>query len=225
MVAATVLFTTASTAHAASDRVIARWDMNEWSGSRVMRDSSGHGLNGRIGGEVSTGVSGSGATGYRFGRLEPDTPPAHPGHLVTVADNDYLDPGTRDFAITVRLRTTYQFGNIIQKGQATVPGGNFKLQIPNGIVQCSFRGASRFLLVQSSRRLNDGRWHTVRCSRSRSSVALTVDGRTVARGRGWTGRISNSWPLTIGGKSSCNQVEVGCDYYAGDLDWVEINTR
>jgi hypothetical protein len=220
-----MLLATAPSASAASDRLIARWDMNEWSGSRIMRDSSGHDLHGRIGAEVKTGVSGSGAKAYRFGRLQPDTPPAHPGHLVTVEDDSRLDPGIRDFAITVRLRTTYQFGNIIQKGQATVPGGNYKIQIPNGIVQCSFRGQNRFLLVQTSQRLNDGRWHTVRCSRSSSSVALTVDGRTVARARGWTGRIANSWPLTIGGKTSCNQVEVGCDYYAGDIDWIEVNTR
>jgi len=225
MAAVTVLVSTASTARAASARLIARWDMNEWSGSRIMRDSSGHGLNGRIGGEVGTGVSGNGSRGYRFGRLEPDTPPARPGHLVTVRDNTDLDPGTRDFVVTVRFRTTYQFGNIIQKGQATVPGGNYKMQIPNGVVQCFFRGASRLMRVQTPRRLNDGRWHTVRCSRSRSSVALSVDGRTVARSKGWTGKIANSWPVTIGGKTACDQIDVGCDYYAGDIDWIQLNTR
>ncbi|MEU8229070.1 laminin G domain-containing protein [Actinoplanes sp. NPDC048967] len=221
----TVLLATAATADASSDRPVAIWEMNEHSGARTMTDSSGRGLHGRIGGEVRIDTRVNGATGYRFDRLEPDSPPTHPGHLVTVRDSDALDPGTRDFAVTVRLRTTHKFGNIIQKGQATVSGGNFKLQIPSGIVECLFRGSSRSLAVSSPRRLNDGRWHTVRCARTGDGVTLVVDGATVARSAGWTGRIANSWPVSIGGKTDCDQIDVGCDYYAGDLDYVEIDAR
>jgi hypothetical protein len=219
----TVLMATAATAGASSDRPVAVWEMNERAGARSMMDSGGRGLHGRIGGEVHTGTYAGGATGYRFDRLEPDSPPTHPGHLVTVRDADILDPGTRDYAVTVRLRTTHKFGNLIQKGQATVAGGNFKLQIPSGIVQCLFRGSSRSILVSSPRRLNDGRWHTVRCRRTGDGVTLAVDGSTVARRSGWTGRIANSWPVSIGGKTDCDQIDVGCDYYAGDLDYVEID--
>lgn len=206
-----------------SSDLVARWDMNESRGSRSMKDASGHGLNGLIGREVSAGVRVDGATGYRFSRLQPDDPPAHPQHLAVVADRGPLDPGDRDFAVTVRLRTTYRFGNVIQKGQATVAGGSFKLQIPSGILQCMFRGSGGTLLVQSPRPLNDGRWHTVRCDRTEAGLSLAVDGSTVARRSGWTGWISNSWPLTIGGKTDCNQIDVGCDYYAGDLDYVSID--
>ncbi len=221
----TVLSATAATAGASSDRPVAIWEMDERSGARTMTDSSGRGLHGRIGSEVRTGTRASGATGYRFDRLEPDSPPTRPGHLVTVRDADALDPGTRDFAVTVRLRTTHKFGNIIQKGQATVSGGNFKLQIPSGIVECLFRGSSRSLAVSSPKRLNDGRWHTVRCTRTGSGVTLFVDGAKVAHTSGWTGRIANSWPLSIGGKTDCDQIDVGCDYYAGDLDHIEIEAR
>jgi hypothetical protein len=28
--------------------------------------------------------------------------------------------------------------------------------------------------------------------------------------------------VTIGGKLDCDQIDVGCDYYAGDLDWIKI---
>ena len=69
---------------------------------------------------------------------------------MTVPDSSALDPGTRDYAVTVRLRTTYQFGNILQKGQSAASGGNFKLQIPNGIVECLFRGSNGSHPVQSS---------------------------------------------------------------------------
>jgi hypothetical protein len=125
--------------------------------------------------------------------------------------------------VTIRLRTRYQFGNIVQKGQATVEGGNFKLQIPNGIVQCLFRGSNGSIIVSSRSRLNDGSWHTVRCDRTDAGLALTVDGAVEARRSGRTGYIDNSWPLSIGGKTSCDQVDVGCDYYAGDLDYVELD--
>lgn len=206
----------------AADYPVAIWPMDEPAGSRIMHDSSGHGLSGRIGDEVGTGAHYSGALGYRFGRLEPDTPPTHPHHVVIVPSSRLLDPGTGDFAITMRLRTVYQFGNIIQKGQATVPGGSWKLQIPNGHVQCWFRGSEGQVLVTAPQQINDGRWHIIRCERTSERVSLAIDGRTAAGKYGATGRISNNWPLSIGGKTECDQRRVGCDYFAGDLDYVAI---
>jgi hypothetical protein len=219
---ATLLAGAAGTARAAAEDPVAIWDLNEPAGSGTMYDSSGHGLDGRIGDEVGTGSSYAGALGYRFDRLDPDTPPTHPQHLVTVPSSDWLDPGDGDFAVTLRLRTTYQFGNIVQKGQATVPGGSWKLQIPNGHVQCWFRGADGSLLVTAPNQINDGDWHVVRCERTDDGVSLNIDGSTVAEKYGATGRIANSWPLSIGGKTECDQRTVGCDYYAGDLDYVAI---
>jgi hypothetical protein len=215
--------TTASVAHALTSRPVAIWAMNESSGSRVMLDVSGHGLTGSVGREVLTRTTLAGATGYRFPWLEPDTPPTHPEHLVTVADSPSLDPGTRDYAVTVRFLTTYRFGNIVQKGQSTVAGGSFKVQVPNGVAQCFFRGSAGQLGVSSGRALNDGRWHTVRCERTATRVTMTVDGVVAARRSGATGTISNSWPLTIGGKPRCDQVTVTCDYYPGYVDYVEID--
>jgi hypothetical protein len=225
LTAATLVITTATRAGAAVDHPVGIWSMNEPSGARVLLDSSGHGLAGTVGAEVSTGVVVDGATAYRFSRLQPDTPPPHPRHLVTVPDNAALDPGNRDYAVTVRIRTTYRFGNIIQKGQWTVPGGSFKFQIPNGIVQCYFRGSAGAHMVASDRPLNDGAWHTVRCERTLTQVTMTVDGTLVARRAGRTGTIANTWPLAIGGKTACDQIRVTCDYFAGDIDRVEIDVR
>jgi len=210
-------------ARADSGHTVALWEMDEPAGSQVMHDSSGNGLNGMIGREVGTATQVDGYRGYRFGRLEPDTPPTHPRHLVVVPDDGDLDPGTRDFAVTVRLRTIEQFGNIIQKGQATVPGGSYKLQIPSGKVQCWFRGSAGAVLVTAPRPINDGRWHTVRCTRLADGVTLEIDGSWVAGRWGRTGSISNAWPVSIGGKTSCDQITVGCDYFAGDLDYAEID--
>ncbi|MEV6342576.1 laminin G domain-containing protein [Actinoplanes sp. NPDC051851] len=201
---------------------IAYWDMNEPPGATQMLDVSGHGLDGRIGPEVGTGVTNGMDVGYRFTRLQPDTPPTHPDHLVVVPDHPALNPGDRDFSVTLRLRTTNHFGNIIQKGQATVAGGNFKLQIPNGRVECVFRGDRGTIETVAPYSINDGDWHVVTCVRVRTGVALAIDGQRVAGKKGWTGYIANHWPLSIGGKSQCDQKVVGCDYYAGDLDYVTI---
>lgn len=223
LAASTVLVGAGGRAEAATGRVVAVWEMNEPAGSPVMVDSGGAGLNGTIGDEVGTAAQIGDGFGYHFSRLAPDTPPTHPRHVVTVQDNADLDPGTRDYRVSLRLRTTDQFGNIIQKGQATVGGGSFKLQIPSGHVQCWFRGSAGSVLVTAPNPINDGAWHVVTCERYADSVVLEIDGAQVAGRHGWTGSIANSWPLSIGGKTTCNQVDVGCDYFAGDIDWVEID--
>jgi hypothetical protein len=225
LVTSTIMVAATATADAATAPPIAHWAMNEGRGAAVMADSGGRGLHGSIGREVRTGTTVGGSTGYRFDRLEPDRPPTHPGHLVTVRDNSALDPGSRDYVVTLRLRTTNHFGNIIQKGQATTEGGNFKLQIPSGRVECLFRGARGTLMVVARRIINDGAWHTVQCERTSAGVTLRIDGRVESRAQGWTGPIANSWPVAIGGKTSCDQVDVGCDYYAGDIDRVQIDAR
>ena len=125
--------------------------------------------------------------------------------------------------MTVRLRTVNHFGNVVQKGQATVSGGSYKLQIPSGRVQCWFRGSAGAVLVTAPRPINDGRWHTVRCARTADGVTLSIDGSWVAGRWGRTGLIRNSWPLSIGGKTDCDQIDVGCDYFAGDIDYLEID--
>ncbi|GAA0487726.1 hypothetical protein Ade02nite_11910 [Paractinoplanes deccanensis] len=209
-------------ARASAGHEIAFWGMNERAGSSTMRDGSGHGFNGRIGRDIGVGMRTDSSYGYRFERLEPDTPPTRPGHLALVPDDGELDPGTRDYAITVRLRTREHFGNIIQKGQATVRGGSYKIQIPNGRVQCWFRGSATALLVTAPRAINDGSWHTIRCERTDEGVSLAIDGRTVAGRYGRTGAIANEWPIAIGGKTDCDQVDVGCDYFAGDIDYIAL---
>jgi hypothetical protein len=219
---AAVLSGTCGTARAAAEYPVAIWAMDESAGTRIMHDSSGNRLNGQIGDEVGVDSRYAGAVGFRFGRLKPDTPPTHPQHLVVVPSNSLLDPGADDFAVTMRLRTTDQFGNIVQKGQATVPGGSWKLQIPSGHVQCWFRGSAGAVLVTAPQPINDGRWHIIRCDRADGGVSLAIDGRTVAEKYGATGRIANNWPLSIGGKTDCDQRAVGCDYFAGDLDYVAI---
>jgi hypothetical protein len=194
-----------------------------------MADASGNQLNGSIGPAVRVGVSVAGAVGgtaYRWPFTQPNALPVKPERLVQVPDSPLLDPGTRDYAVTIRYRTTQNFGNVLQKGQSGVAGGYWKFQAPKGVLSCLFRGAAGSRSVNSGVPLNDGAWHIVRCERTADRVTMTVDAGTPAqitrRALGLTGSIANASPLTIGGKASCNQVTVTCDYFSGDIDYVTI---
>ena len=217
----------AAPASAAISRPVAIWQMDEAAGSTVMVDSSVNGLNGTIGSHVQTGVAlTGGGTGYRFPYIRPNTPPADPAHLVTIPHNDRLNPGTGNFAVEFRMRTTHSFGNVIQKGQAGSKGGYWKFQQPSGKISCLFRGSagSSTASAGATVRVNDGNWHTVRCERTASMVTMTIDGVVTGRNRNTTGTISNTRPLTIAGKGNCDQVTITCDYFSGDLDYVRIET-
>jgi hypothetical protein len=206
---------------------VANWQMNEAVGARTMADSSGNGLNGTIGSHVQTGVAlTGGGTGYRFPYLRPNTPPADPEHLVTVPNNTRLNPGTGNFAVEFRMRTTHSFGNVIQKGQAGSKGGYWKFQQPSGKISCLFRGSagSSTASAGSTVRVNDGNWHVVRCERTSSSVTMWIDGVRTGRNLNPTGTIANTRPVTIAGKGNCDQITVTCDYFSGDLDYVKIET-
>lgn len=212
----------ASPASAAS--AVARWEMNEGGTATVMNDSSGHRLNGRIGADVQTHSVLSGRTGYTFPYLKNGVPPTHPGHLVTVPANSALNPGTGNYSVTMTLRITpaSNGGNVMQKGQASSPGGYFKLEVDRGGISCLFRGKSGSAAVGTGT-INNGAWHTLTCSRTAGAVTMTVDGRVTATRRTATGSISNGAALTIGGKASCNQTSVQCDYFAGSVDRVQIS--
>jgi hypothetical protein len=216
----------AAPAHAAINQPVGIWQMNEAAGARTAVDSSGNGLNGAIGTSVQTGVAlTGGGTGYRFPYIKPNTPPPDPQHLVTVANNSRLNPGTGDFAVEFRMRTTHSFGNVIQKGQAGSKGGYWKFQQPSGKITCLFRGSLGSSTASSGTvRVNDGNWHTVRCERTSSMVTMLVDGNVTSRNRNATGTIANTRPVTIAGKGNCDQVAITCDYFSGDIDYVKIET-
>ena len=209
-------------AGAAASGPLAYWQMNEPAGARTMLDSSGNNINGSIGDQVGTGRSSGGLTYYTFPYARPNTPPAQPGHLVTV-DDSRLNPGTADYAITIRYRTTHAFGNILQKGQNKTTGGYFKIELPKGQVTCLFKdGNAGQRAVKSTIAINDGQWHTIRCERTQQHVRVTIDDSYHRATTGPTGSIANDWPLTIGGKPRCDQIKVTCDYFSGDIDWVRI---
>ncbi len=167
---------------------------------------------------MTTGVANR--TAYRFST---GTTLPQDRRLVTVASTSRLNPGAGRYAATVRFKTGRASSNVVQKGQSGTSGGFWKLEIHNGLASCVFRGGNgQQRGVWSTSKVSNGAWHTVRCDRTSSSVSITVDGRTQRTLNGPTGTISNTWPVSIGGKSSCNGSSIGCDFFAGDIDYVRI---
>jgi hypothetical protein len=74
----------------------------------------------------------------------------------------------------------------------------------------------------STTALDDGQWHTVVCENTGTKIGMGVDGGPMRWVVKQTGTINNSKPLSIGGKSSCDQVTITCDYFAGDIDYIRI---
>jgi hypothetical protein len=205
----------------AASVTVGQWNLNEGSGATRANDSSGSGIDGTVGSDITTGVKYDGATAYRFPTFGADQ--VRPQHLVVIPDNSRLDPGTSNYAVSVRFRTARDFSNVVQKGQGGTAGGNWKVEVYAGRVRCLFHaGNGTSVDVGSRGRIDDGRWHSVRCGRSGSSASLYLDGVLQSTRSGISGSLSNSYPVAIGGKYRCDQSRVICDYFAGDVDYLKI---
>jgi concanavalin A-like lectin/glucanase superfamily protein len=222
----TLWFLVAPSAASGTATTAADWEMNDPAGSTVMRDSSGHGLNGAISGQAaSEGLTLNGSYFHWSSRC-PACAPVQDGRVIQVPDNSQLevpDASVR-YTLEFRFRTTHGYGNYMQKGHAVSPGGQIKVQGPKGLVECMFKGANgNTVRTASPKSLSDGNWHTVKCVRTATQVQEWVDGTQVAVRNGSTGVINNSKQFTVGGKNNCDQVKVTCDYYSGDIDYIRIS--
>jgi len=209
-----------------SSGVTALYEMNEAPGTTVMLDSSGNGNDGVVDptGVESGGVY-DGETGYNWVYRPPTEPPVSPERVVQVPDDPAgsLEPTGQDFTLEVRVRFTDKFGNIIQKGQSATVGGQWKIQAPSGVPSCLFKGSLGQVATQAKGALDDGRWHNLACVLTSSGVTMYVDGEYQSTKAGDPGLIDNSLPMTVGGKINCDQVNVTCDYYTGQIDRIRIS--
>jgi hypothetical protein len=208
-----------------SVEVEACFEMNEAPEATTMIDSGPNGLHAPINQDgLDTGFSYLGAIGYHWARKGPNALPVAPERIIQIPDNDNLDPGPNSdtFTVEIRYRTRENFGNITQKGQAATRGGQWKIQNPQGIPSCLFKGSRGQVATGAKTPLNDNRWHTLTCVLTSSSVTMYVDGVFRNRKNGATGTIDNSIPMTVGGKINCDQLETTCDYFSGQIDYIRI---
>jgi len=200
-------------------------ELNDPAGSAVAVDSSGMGHNGAVGSHIR--LNGSYGT---WDRHDPASTTYYgANHLIMIPDaaDGSLDPGTGNFVVEFRYRTTVKFGNVIQKGQNKDAGGQVKFQQPGGYMSCMFKSPTGQAAIKATKPTNDGQWHVFRCERTPTQVSIYIDGVFNARIRHTTGDINNKKPWTIGGKFDCDTSlpttgADSCDYWAGDMDWVHI---
>ena len=203
---------------------VADWAMDEPAGSTTMVDRSGHGHHGAISADAAEAGLELHGSYYSWSDRCRDCPPVALPRVVQVPDSAELeipDPAV-PWTLELRFSTTAAYGNLMQKGQVTTPGGEIKVEDPAGL-KCVFRGANgEHVIARSPQPLNDGAWHTVACVHTATSVSQWVDGVLVAETQARTGPIDNREPFVIGGKRLCDQQTVGCDYYSGLVDWARI---
>ena len=233
VVAATVcavVFAPVGSAQAST--VVALWNMNEPAGSTVLVDSGPNHMNGTIG----TSITSNGSVhsfpqvvrGFNNATFDPQ-------HLDVIND-PRTNPGTSDFKVTARIKIAKPsdaFGNIMQKGQTGTPTGFWKMELDGptrGLVFCGFRsivnGVTTNGGVRSPINVADNQWHIVTCERGPGFVSATIDGHVTTQQGHPTGAITNTVPLTIGGKLNCTAATVDhdCDYFEGQIDYVQIQT-
>ena len=217
---------------ARASTVVALWNMNEAAGSKVLVDSGPNHMNGTIG----TSITGNGAVhsfpqvvrGFNNATFDPQ-------HLDVIND-PRTNPGTSDFKVTARIKIAKPadaFGNVMQKGQTGTPTGFWKMELDGptrGLVFCGFRsivnGVTTNGGIRSPINVADNQWHIVICERGPGFVSTTVDGHVTTQLGHPTGAITNTVPLTIGGKLNCTAASVDhdCDYFEGQIDYVQIET-
>lgn len=217
---------------AQASTVVALWNMNEAAKATVLVDSGPNHINGTIG----TSITSNGAV-HSFPQVVRGNNNAtfDPQHLDVINDAR-TNPGTSDFKVTARIKIAKPadaFGNVMQKGQTGTPTGFWKMELDGptrGLVFCGFRsivnGVTTNGGIRSPINVADNQWHIVTCERGPGFVSTTVDGHVTTQLAHPTGAITNTVPLTIGGKLNCTAASVDhdCDYFEGQIDYVQIET-
>ena len=196
--------------------VVALWHMDEASGSTM------HDVLGKHDGHLSSGVKpgqpgGFSGLAYRFdgatGRVDADA-----------AD---LNPGSKDVAVTVHIKTgllppsSVEDWDLFKKGSYET-GDEIKVEYyPGGQASCGFAGrrsgSKTYIEIKNvGPKLNNNAWHEITCIKTASSVSLLVDGKQVSKQTYTVGSISTSAGVVIGLHSA------GSEYFNGLIDEVSL---
>jgi hypothetical protein len=195
----------------------ADWQMNDPSG-QMMLDSSGNGNNGS-----PTDVDQTGSTYVFNGSTS----------RVSVPDADSLDPQANDITLTARVMVNGtslddDSYDVVRKGFVTTDGGDYKMEIKRkskldptvGKLHCFFRGTGGTVHKVVGKDIVDGNWHTLKCSKTSTSVVATVDGGRSVTQTGSAGEIANAVGVMVGAKTATPEPD---DMFDGSMDYVTID--
>jgi hypothetical protein len=193
--------------------------MNERSGTTMIDSVAGH--HGATT-DVRTGEPGSSGLAYAFNGKS---------SYASVPSVDALNPGSRDIRLTIYNKTTRRPNtpdwDLFRKGYAYKSPGRYKMECqPSGQASCDFadraesHGAGR---VIGGPDLADGRWHKLSCTKTATSIELTVDSHTVATKEVRLGAIANTDPVVLGTYRGSGPGPAG--HFFGALDGAVIEMR
>ncbi|MGH2630932.1 MAG: LamG-like jellyroll fold domain-containing protein [Actinomycetota bacterium] len=207
LLSAIVLATLLPAVSASAATTVALWHMNESSGPMV--DSSSFGNDGTLSNVTRVSGSFNGSKAYSFNGSS---------SKVTVSNDASLNPGSQNVTITVHVKfSQVPSASIIDYDlvRKQSGAGTYKVEIlRTGKAFCKFRGTSRNVAITAGPNLADNAWHTIVCTKTSSSVRLTVDGTSFVK-NGSVGSITNAKAVFLGSKG-------GADWYKGLMDEVSI---
>jgi len=210
----------ATAAPALPTNIVGSYQFNETQGSTVLVDASGHGYNGVIGNKLTLD-----GTSHAFPYASPADMFVRDHERLDIIDANALNPGTKDWSVTIRLAwDSPLLGdiNVTQKGQGKVAGGRWHMATPKGHIKCVYEdntGAGGEVDSWAQPKLTGTGFHTVTCAKVSGKLQLIIDGKTVDQGTKVLGPITNVTPMTVGGKLHCN-----CDYWTGKVDWLVVKS-
>lgn len=196
----------------AASTTVGLWHFDD-TGTKAV-DSSGNGSTGTLK-NVTTGVTGASGTAFSFTKK-----PAY----VKIPSKASLNPDNTTFKVTVKVNFTVKPSSaigdytVIRKGLASNPGGSWKIEIAqDGRALCNYRKtSSKKVQIVNGPQLNDGKWHTISCTKTGTKVTLTVDSTSYSVTKS-IGTIANSDSILVGAKTT-----LGEDQFNGKIDEVTI---
>ena len=201
--------------------------MNEAAGIDGDADSSGNGLNGIIDPTgVQTGATFDGATGYNWVRRPPEPSRRrragahHPGAGQHRTSSRATPRRSRSRSATAPRRSSATSSRRARPRRAAASGRSRTRRASRRA--CS-RARSARSATGAKTAINDNQWHILTCvltSTARDDVRRRRRAQPPERRR--RARSTTAIPMTVGGKIDCDQIEVTCDYFSGQIDYVKI---
>jgi hypothetical protein len=211
---------TAFAADKAPTTVVANYQMEDDTDT-TMADSAGSNDGVIAADPTAAGLNTHAASDDGFGYQWGAAALPNDARVVTVADGADLDPGDREFAVEVKLKTTATNGVLAQKGESDTAGGQWRVQLLGGQVSCLFRSDTAQAAVKSKSLVNDGAWHTVKCELTATGATVYVNNTKNGHKNGHVTGVDSDAQVTVGGKVGCGSVQA-CGYYVGQVDSLRI---
>lgn len=143
--------------------------------------------------------------------------------ILQAAHAAHLNPGTADLTITALVKLTATEtspgANIVQKGTFNTAGGQWKLQIDNGVPSCRIAGVRGGVAVSAivswGTSIAGSGWKFVECKRRGAVLSINVaSGTPVSSPDDATMDIANTAKVSIGAKGTGSNN----DQFHGSLD-------